>query len=184
MKGFRRYTTRDATQFRDAWAPHTQIQRHGVLAMMTRPYKPRDVSYLILSYLIHGRKATLHARQRPRRVGTTLTHPESGSSYLSYLKRRGCFLREIRYDLGSLARRSRAKILSRFHPSRAHERDDSARRHASGRLAHAHGSSAAVDVAGGKHGPHPHASMWSSVRAAASPRRRATHARGGRPAGA
>ena len=25
----RRYTTRDATQFRDAWAPHTQTQRHG-----------------------------------------------------------------------------------------------------------------------------------------------------------
>jgi hypothetical protein len=26
-----RYTTRDATQFRDAWAPHshTQTQRHG-----------------------------------------------------------------------------------------------------------------------------------------------------------
>jgi len=24
----RRYTTRDATQFRDAWAPHTQTQRH------------------------------------------------------------------------------------------------------------------------------------------------------------
>ena len=24
----------DATQFRDAWAPHTQRQRHGVLAMM------------------------------------------------------------------------------------------------------------------------------------------------------
>ena len=31
----RRYTTRDATQFRYAWAPHTQTQRHGVLAMMT-----------------------------------------------------------------------------------------------------------------------------------------------------
>ena len=27
---------------RDAWAPHTQTQRHGVLAMMIRPYKPRD----------------------------------------------------------------------------------------------------------------------------------------------
>jgi hypothetical protein len=40
-------TTRDATQFRDAWAPHTQTQRHGELALMTRPY-PRD---LILSYL-------------------------------------------------------------------------------------------------------------------------------------
>jgi hypothetical protein len=26
----RRYTTRDATQFRNAWAPHTQTQRHGV----------------------------------------------------------------------------------------------------------------------------------------------------------
>ena len=38
----RRYTTRDATQFRDAWASHTQAQRHGVLAMMIRPYKPRD----------------------------------------------------------------------------------------------------------------------------------------------
>ena len=23
-------------------APHTQTQRHGELAMMTRPYKPRD----------------------------------------------------------------------------------------------------------------------------------------------
>ena len=32
------HTTRDATQFRDAWAPHTQTQRHGVLAMMIRPY--------------------------------------------------------------------------------------------------------------------------------------------------
>ena len=30
-------TTRDATQFRDAWAPHTQTQRHGELAMMIRP---------------------------------------------------------------------------------------------------------------------------------------------------
>lgn len=56
--------------------------------------------------------------------------------------------------------------------------------HASGRLAHAHGTSAAVDVAGGKHGPHPHASRSPSVFSAASPRRRATHARGGRPAGA
>ena len=40
MVGFhdaRRYTTRDATQFRDTWAPHTQTQRHGVLAMMIRP---------------------------------------------------------------------------------------------------------------------------------------------------
>jgi len=36
------YTTRDATQFRNAWAPHTQTQRHGVLAMVIRPYKPRD----------------------------------------------------------------------------------------------------------------------------------------------
>ena len=26
----RRYTTRDATQFRDAWAPHTQTQRGTV----------------------------------------------------------------------------------------------------------------------------------------------------------
>ena len=24
------------------WAPHTQTQMHGILAMMTRPYKPRD----------------------------------------------------------------------------------------------------------------------------------------------
>ena len=38
----RRYTTRDATQFRDAWAPHTQTRRHGELAMMIRPYEPRD----------------------------------------------------------------------------------------------------------------------------------------------
>jgi len=42
--------TRDATQFRDAWAPHTHTQRHGVLAMMIRPYKPRDSArYLSLS---------------------------------------------------------------------------------------------------------------------------------------
>jgi hypothetical protein len=32
-----RYTTHDATQFRDAWIPHTQTQRHGVLAMMNAP---------------------------------------------------------------------------------------------------------------------------------------------------
>ena len=30
------------TQFRNAWAPHTQTQRHGELALMIRPYKPRD----------------------------------------------------------------------------------------------------------------------------------------------
>ena len=45
-------TTRDATQFRDAWAPHTQTQRHGELALMIRPY-PRD---LILSYLFSDEK--------------------------------------------------------------------------------------------------------------------------------
>jgi hypothetical protein len=33
----RRYTTHDATQFRDAWIPHTQTQRHGELAMMNTP---------------------------------------------------------------------------------------------------------------------------------------------------
>jgi hypothetical protein len=32
-----RYTTHDATRFRDAWAPHTQTQRHGELAMMNTP---------------------------------------------------------------------------------------------------------------------------------------------------
>jgi hypothetical protein len=41
----RRYTTRDATQFRDAWAPHTQAQRHGVLAMMKRPLS--DLIYTV-----------------------------------------------------------------------------------------------------------------------------------------
>jgi hypothetical protein len=59
-------TTRDATQFRDAWAPHTQTQRHGALAMMTRPYKPRDSAFLsylsylsILSYLVESNQRTL-----------------------------------------------------------------------------------------------------------------------------
>jgi hypothetical protein len=38
---------RHATQFRDAWAPHTQTQRHGVLAMVIRPYLIYLVPYLI-----------------------------------------------------------------------------------------------------------------------------------------
>ena len=56
--GDRRYTINS----RRCMGPHTQEQRHVVLAMMTRPYKPRDSaqSALLLSYLSYFLNAPLY----------------------------------------------------------------------------------------------------------------------------
>ena len=75
----RRYTARDATQFRDAWAPHTQAQRHGhghgVLAMMIRPYRPKIRSDKIVGFHDATRLATLHNSAMPGPL-TGPSHPD------------------------------------------------------------------------------------------------------------
>ena len=65
MIRFHRYTTCDATQYRDAGPLTTQTQMYGILAVMTGPYKPRD----------SARSALLTA-VRNRRSGLALPPPE------------------------------------------------------------------------------------------------------------
>ena len=54
-----------------AWAPHTQTQRCGVLAMTIRPYKPRDSTRSVLLTVVHDRLTGLAVHPR----GGTCTRP-------------------------------------------------------------------------------------------------------------
>ena len=62
------------------WAPHTQTQMYGILAMMTRPYKPRDSARSALLTAVRHRRSGL-ALHTPEGYYTALWPLTSAAEY-------------------------------------------------------------------------------------------------------